>query len=116
MSKQHPPRRRHNEKTPPANAARTKPAEMLAQLEAIALRLAVRVSYENMAGELGGGGLCKVKGQWRVIVDKRAQTSDRVHILAAALSRLPLEGVELSDELEQLFSLARSVRQGFAAL
>jgi hypothetical protein len=51
-----------------------------------------------MSGELGAGGLCKVKGEWRVIIDKRATPGDRLSILALALSRVPREGVTLSRQ------------------
>lgn len=66
---------------------------MLEELEAVAARLAVRVSYEALAAsvaKLGGGGLCRVKGEYRVIIDKRAQVGERIAALAQALGRLPM--------------------------
>lgn len=86
----------------PQEGGRTKIPELLAELEEAAKTLEVRVTYEAMSGELGAGGLCKVKGEWRVIIDKRATPGDRVSILALALSRVPREGVTLHPAVEKL--------------
>ncbi len=83
-------------------SSKLKIPELLLQLEEAAKILDVRVTYEAMSGELGAGGLCKVKGQWRVIIDKRATPGDRVSILALALSRVPREGVTLHPAVEKL--------------
>ncbi len=93
------------EKEPAADtpsSSKLKIPELLVQLEEAAKILDVRVTYEAMSGELGSGGLCKVKGQWRVIIDKRATPGDRVSILALALSRVPREGVSLHPAVEKL--------------
>ena len=66
---------------------------MLEELETVAARLAVKVSYEALAASVAtqnGGGLCRVKGEYRVIIDKRAQTGERIAALAQALGRLPM--------------------------
>ena len=47
---------------------------VLADLEAAATKLGVKVSYEVLAETVGGGGLCKVKGTYRVIIEKRGTT------------------------------------------
>lgn len=65
---------------------------MLEELETVAARLAVKVSYEALAASVAthnGGGLCRVKGEYRVIIDKRAQVGERIAALAQALGRLP---------------------------
>lgn len=90
-----------------SEGSRTKIPELLAELEEAAKQLDVRVTYEAMTGELGSGGLCKVKGQWRVIVDKRATPGDRLSILALALSRIPRDGLKLSPAADKLLSDVR---------
>jgi hypothetical protein len=62
------------------------PEVLLAELERAADRRGVRVSYEALQASLGAGGLCRVKGQLRLIIDKRASTSDRVAMLAQAIA------------------------------
>jgi hypothetical protein len=76
--------------------------ETLKELEAIAEKKLIRVSYENIGGELGAGGLCKVKGELRVIVDKRATDGEKVTVLAQALSRFPLDDVTVSEKTREL--------------
>lgn len=61
---------------------------MLQALEDAATRLEVRVSYEPLAATVGHGGLCRVRGQYRVIIDKRATTEERVTTLAQALAKV----------------------------
>jgi hypothetical protein len=75
---------------------------MLELLEAAATQLAVRVSYEPLAAAVGMGGLCRVKGQYRVIIDKRATASERVATLATALSTFDVGGLELPDQVRQV--------------
>ncbi len=99
-----------SETTTPATSndgSRTKIPELLAELEEAAKQLDVRLTYEAMSGELGSGGLCKVKGQWRVIIDKRSTPGDRLSILALALSRIPRDGLALSAKAEKLLSEVR---------
>ena len=62
---------------------------MLEELEAAAARLSVKVSYEALAASVGSGGLCRVHGEYRVIIDKRAQVGERLAALAQALGQLP---------------------------
>ena len=81
---------------------------LLERLEAAAEQLGVKVSYEQIATSvgataLGKGGLCRVKGQFRVIIDKRATASERVTTLATALARFEpqIAGLELADEVRE---------------
>jgi len=65
-----------------------KPEILLELLEAAAEQLQVRVSYEPLQTSVVHGGLCRVKGEYRIIVDKRASAEERVTTLAAALARV----------------------------
>jgi hypothetical protein len=65
-----------------------KATAMLEALEDAATRLEVRVSYEPLSSSVGHGGLCRVRGQYRVIIDKRATTEERVATLAQSLARV----------------------------
>jgi hypothetical protein len=70
---------------------------MLEELEAVAVRLAVKVSYEALAASVGTGGLCRVHGEYRVIIDKRAQLGERLAALAHALGQLPKVAAALAE-------------------
>jgi hypothetical protein len=65
-----------------------KPEVVLELLEAAAEQLRVRVSYEPLQTTVVHGGLCRVKGEYRIIVDKRASAEERVTTLAAALAQV----------------------------
>lgn len=80
----------------------------LAELEALATKLEVEVSYENMSGEGAGmGGLCKVRGKWRLIVERRASVSEKLSMLARYLSRFEIEGEYLSPAVRRLIEQNR---------
>lgn len=63
-----------------------KPEVVLELLESTADQLGVRVSYESLQQMVINGGLCRVKGEYRIIVDKRATSEERVVTLASALA------------------------------
>jgi hypothetical protein len=65
-----------------------KPEVVLELLESAAEQLQVRVSYEPLQTSVIHGGLCRVKGEYRIIVDKRATAEERVTTLATALAKL----------------------------
>jgi len=76
---------------------------LLERLESAAAEVGVKVSYEQLATSvgLGKGGLCRVKGQFRVIIDKRASAAERVATLAGALGRFDaqLAALDLAPEV-----------------
>ena len=75
---------------------------MLEALEDAATRLAVRVSYEALATMVGHGGLCRVRGEYRVIIDKRATIEERVATLGLSLARVDTAAVKLAPAVREL--------------
>jgi hypothetical protein len=65
-----------------------KPDALLELLEAAAEQLKVRVSYEALQTSVVNGGLCRVKGEYRAIVDKRATAEERCTTVAGALAQV----------------------------
>ena len=65
-----------------------KPEVLLELLESAAEQLEIRVSYEPLQTSVVHGGLCRVKGEYRIIVDKRASAEERVATLATAIARV----------------------------
>ncbi|ACY17201.1 hypothetical protein [Haliangium ochraceum] len=84
-----------------------KPAAMLEQLEQLAEALEVKVSYEALNASVGHGGLCRVKGQYRVIVDKRASVHERLGTLAQALGRFDSSEIKLPAKVRELVDYHR---------
>ena len=77
--------------------------KQLGELEQLATTLEVRVCYEAMTGlSQGGGGLCKVRGEWRVIMDRRLKPADRLHVLAESLRGFDTEAHFVSPQVRAL--------------
>ncbi len=79
---------------------------MLELLENAAEQLAIKVSYEPLQtnGISTGlrGGLCRVKGQYRIIIDKRASDEERVATLATAIASFDTTELELPQKVRDL--------------
>ena len=83
--------------------------QQLEALERLAESLSVRVTYEPMAGLVQGtGGLCRVRGEYRIIIDRRLKPPERVQILLDALRRFDTSGLALPDELQTLLTPAQA--------
>jgi hypothetical protein len=86
-----------------------KPEQMTEALEAAATQLGVRIRYESLATPGSGtGGLCRLKGEWFVIIDKRTTPSERTAILADALSGLDTDGVFLPPQVRDVVQSRRA--------
>ncbi len=78
-------------------------AEVLLELlEAAADQLGIKVSYEALQTTLGNGGLCRVKGAYRVIVDKRTTAEERVVTLATAIATFDTSELELPAKVRDV--------------
>jgi hypothetical protein len=76
-----------------------KPEVLLELLESTADQLGIKVSYEPIQSSVGSGGLCRVKGTYRIIVDKRATSEERITTLATALSTFDTSELELPQKV-----------------
>jgi len=79
-----------------------KPQAMLEELEKAAKELSARVSYESLGVTVGIGGLCRVKGEYRIIVDKRSSPRERVSALAKAISSLDHAELSLTKKVREV--------------
>jgi hypothetical protein len=85
-------------------------AEQLTEiLETAAKQMGIKVRYEALAasGPTGGGGLCKVKGDWCVIIDKKTAPSERASILTDALASMDTDGVSLPPKVQEMLAQRR---------
>jgi hypothetical protein len=81
---------------------------MLELLENAADQLSIKVSYEPLqsTGMTGmRGGLCKVKGEYRVIIDKRATNEERIQTLATAIAGFDTTELELPQKVRDLLRM-----------
>jgi len=79
--------------------------KQLTELEQLAEAIHVKVSYEAMTGlSRGSGGLCKVRGKLRVIMDRKLKPNERLQVLADALRKLDTESHYVSPQVRRLLS------------
>lgn len=106
------------EANPPARGPRTsfetggdwrdmgRRAEQLCdELKMLAERLGVKVREENLLREAGyhtRSGMCRVKGEDVLFVDRTLPPGDRVEVLVEELSRRDLQGIYVSPALRRL--------------
>lgn len=64
------------------------PYKVIEHLEGLAHKLGVKVVYQKLGTDEypAGGGLCKVKGTYKVFLDRSDPIERRIYILARALS------------------------------
>lgn len=79
------------------------PQDQLSELERLANELEVEICYEPMAGLVQGvGGLCRVKGRYRIIVDRKLKAPERLQVVADALRRFDTEKHFVSPQVRKL--------------
>ena len=78
-------------------------SQLLQEFEALAHRLNIPLSREDLMG--GTGGLCVVRGEQRLILDYRLDVPTQVDILAHAFSQLPLDDVFIKPSLRARIDL-----------
>jgi len=77
--------------------------QLLQEFEALAHRLTIPVSREDLMG--GSGGLCTVRGEQRIILDYHLDVPTQVEILARAFAQLPLDDVFLKPSIRDRIDL-----------
>ena len=88
-----------------------KPEQITETLEQAASRWASRSVTRRSTGEVsGGGGLCKVKGQWCVIIDRKVAPAERAATLTEALAQLDTDGVPAARRSATPSRAARAAR------
>jgi hypothetical protein len=77
---------------------------ILDQLEELAGKIGITVRYENMNVEdaPGGGGLCRLKGEYVLIVHSRATLREKIRVVTRALRHFDLNGIYLIPILREL--------------
>lgn len=93
-----------------------KPDALLEALEEVARQVSLRVRYEPLppGGLLAGGGLCRVRGEWQLIVDKKATPSERVAILLDALAGFDTEAASMTPKVREALAARRASKPSAA--
>jgi hypothetical protein len=77
---------------------------LLGHLEALAHTLGIKIRYEKMEGETAfpKGGLCRIRDEHFIFMNKGATTTEKVETLTGALRRFDLNRVYLRPALRAI--------------
>ena len=77
---------------------------VLHHLEELAEKLSVKISYEDLKKERISfkGGLCRIKGEERIIIGKNLTAAEKVDILAGELSKYDIDSLYIPPAVKQL--------------
>ncbi len=88
-------------------------SKVLGYLEDLAFRLGIEIVYEKL-GEADfsvDGGLCKVKGAYKIFMDPSAPIEVQIEILVRALSSFQIEGLYLLPFIREILEKAQKSSQ-----
>ena len=88
-------------------------SKVLEYLEDLAFRLGIEIVYEKL-GEADlsiEGGLCKVKGVYKIFMDPSEPLAAQIEILARALSSFRIEEVYLLPFIREILEKAQKSSQ-----
>jgi len=75
----------------------------LSQLEGLADKLGIPIRYEKIEDELTGtGGLCRVEGNFILIIHSKADVKEKIQIMIEALRRFDLNNIYVRPALRAL--------------
>lgn len=76
----------------------------LSQLEGLAYTLGIQIRYEKIVeDELSSpGGLCRVKGEWVIIISSRAPINEKIQTLAKSLKNFDLNTIYVRPALREI--------------
>ena len=80
-------------------------AQLLQEFEALAERLGIRVSRANLEG--GSGGLCTLRGERRIILDRKLDMRTQVEIFAREFAKFPLDDFYIVPRLREHINIHR---------
>ena len=79
------------------------------ELETLARKLGVQVAYEKMQTlHPRKSGLCNLRGQYRLFIDKKTSLSERVSIFAESLCLFNLQEFAITPPTRELLLRKRS--------
>ena len=85
--------------------------DLLSLLEGLAEQLQIPIDYADLATEElpGRGGLCVLRGEKRIIIERTLGSREKARLLAAGLAQFDLEGVYVLPTVRQALEEARGI-------
>ena len=89
------------------------PRKVLEYLEDLALKLGIEVVYAKLETRdpFTRGGLCRVKGNYKIFIDRSEKLQVRIKILARALSSFDREEIYILPFVREILEKAKDSRQ-----
>jgi hypothetical protein len=81
-------------------------ARLLGELEALAEKLGVEVVYERLSR--CRSGLCRVNNKYLLFVDRALPEDAQVDVFITALSRFPLDDLQVLPYVRQIFETVKT--------
>jgi hypothetical protein len=81
--------------------AKNKQIKIISNLEEIAQSLQIPVEYSIFNGK---GGLCRVYGDYRIIINKKLNSLDKILILSSALNFFELDDIFILPEMRDVLN------------
>ena len=77
---------------------------LLNELEELAGKLGIAIRYENVTTEesSGSGGLCRLKGEYILIIHSQAAVEEKIRILLEALKTFPIGDIYVKPVIREL--------------
>jgi hypothetical protein len=77
---------------------------LLNQLEELAGKLGIKIRYENVNLEdsSGSGGLCRLKGEYVLIIHFQATVEEKIRIILEALRPFPVGDIYIKPVIREL--------------
>ena len=76
--------------------------KILMELEALAEKLGIEVIHEKLSQSRGG--LCRLRGQYLVFIERNLDENEQVQVLVTALSRFPLDDIQVLPGIRHLLA------------
>jgi hypothetical protein len=86
---------------------------LLNQFEELAEKLGIIVRYENVNMEeaSGTGGLCRVKGEYVIIIHSRATVKEKIAVMTKALRQFDLADIYVRPVIRQFLEESEESEQ-----
>ena len=88
--------------------------ELYSALKDLALKLNIEVSEQNFrnTGVPVKSGICKVRGQVRILINKNKKLSDKLSFLAETLAEFPMNDLYLLPAVREYLEKCKPLKVG----
>ncbi len=79
---------------------------ILQQLEELAGRLSIKLTYDSLKeGSINTrGGLCKVAGNYRILVERKLTAKEKVDVIAGSISKFDISRLYIPPEIRDIIA------------